>query len=140
MSPDTPIPFPRMTRPAAIVRRLMSMSAMWLALATAILCAVLPTGLPLSTMLGSAFNPSTTAVALRARSEILQPRQHIEDGDRTAPAARVAGPFLPDEVLIATSVFAFAVLAAKLLSLSAIFAPLPNQPQQAHRTRAPPRA
>lgn len=41
--------------------------SLWLSLATAILCAVLPAGLPLTRTIGSAFDPSTTIVALRAR-------------------------------------------------------------------------
>lgn len=44
-------------------------SALWVALTTAILCAILPAGLPLTKTVGSAFSPSTTIVALRATAE-----------------------------------------------------------------------
>lgn len=41
--------------------------AIWVAIATILFCALAPTGLPQSTLFGSAFNPSTTTVALKAR-------------------------------------------------------------------------
>src|SRR3546814_6123248 len=46
--------------------RLVFISALWVALTTAILCAILPAGLPLTKAVGSAFSPSTTIVALRS--------------------------------------------------------------------------
>jgi hypothetical protein len=46
---------------------------LWLALATALLCAIWPAGLPLTKTIGSAFSPSTTIVALRGRAEQVRP-------------------------------------------------------------------
>ncbi|WP_157219811.1 hypothetical protein [Flavisphingomonas formosensis] len=42
----------------------------WLALLTALLCALVPDGPPASKTIGSAFNPATTAVPLKARSQL----------------------------------------------------------------------
>jgi hypothetical protein len=42
--------------------------ALWLALATALLFAIVPSGLPGSEAKGSAFSPSNSVVALRARA------------------------------------------------------------------------
>jgi len=41
----------------------------WLALVTALLCALLPDGPPSSKAIGSAFSPATTAVPLKVRSQ-----------------------------------------------------------------------
>lgn len=40
--------------------------AVWIAIATVLICAVAPAGLPQTTQLGSAFNPATTIVALNS--------------------------------------------------------------------------
>lgn len=45
----------------------------WIALTTALLCALWPAGLPATTTIGSAFSPATTAVALRGRAEQVRP-------------------------------------------------------------------
>jgi hypothetical protein len=68
-----------LTAPAIFV------AALWVSLATALLSAMLPVGLPLTQSTGSAFNPATTAVALRATA--VQPRtaiQWIDDDDGPA--------------------------------------------------------
>ena len=44
--------------------------ALWLSLATAIVCAVVPGGLPMTRTTGSAFDPSTTVVVLRSRPPV----------------------------------------------------------------------
>jgi hypothetical protein len=49
---------------------------LWLALATALLSSLMPGGLPRTTVLGSAFNPATTAVALQPTRA--QPRMLVE--------------------------------------------------------------
>jgi hypothetical protein len=48
--------------------RKLFLGALWLALATALLFAIAPSGLPGSEAKGSAFSPSNSAVALRARA------------------------------------------------------------------------
>lgn len=50
----------------------------WLALVTTLLSSVLPGGLPRTTAVGSAFDPSTTAVALRPN--IVHPKVVLETG------------------------------------------------------------
>lgn len=52
--------------------RVLFASTLWIALLTAILCAVVPQGLPFSQSVGSAFSPSTTVVALKSRAEHLR--------------------------------------------------------------------
>ncbi len=47
--------------------RLLFLLSLWASLATAIVCAVVPAGLPMTRSTGSAFDPSTTIVALRSR-------------------------------------------------------------------------
>jgi hypothetical protein len=55
---------------------------LWIALATALLCAVLPAGLPLTKSIGSAFNPASKAVALRGRAEqVRAPAKRIVKDD-----------------------------------------------------------
>jgi len=62
--------------------RLVFISALWVALTTAILCAILPAGLPLTKAVGSAFSPSTTIVALRATAEqVRDTERHFVKGD-----------------------------------------------------------
>lgn len=58
---------------SAAGHRLTFVLTLWVALVTAILCALWPAGLPLTKSVGSAFNPSTTAVVLRGRTEQLRP-------------------------------------------------------------------
>src|SRR3546814_9351435 len=69
---DTPFPTRRSSdreKTDHLDNRLVFISALWVALTTAILCAILPAGLPLTKAVGSAFSPSTTIVALRATAE-----------------------------------------------------------------------
>jgi hypothetical protein len=53
-------------------RNFLFVPALWVALMTVLLCAILPAGLPLTKTIGSAFSPSTTAVALKGSSEQLR--------------------------------------------------------------------
>lgn len=63
-------------------RHFLFVSALWVALITAILCAIWPAGLPLTKTVGSAFNPSTTAVALIGRAEQVRAgAKRIVEGD-----------------------------------------------------------
>lgn len=75
-------------------------ASLWVSLATAILCAVIPVGQPLSTALGSAFNPSTTAVALHSGSgqtRVTPKRFERDDTDTSKPGLVAPGarPVLP---------------------------------------------
>lgn len=74
-------------------------AALWMALALVLLCALAPLGLPSSRQTGSAFNPATAAVLLKARSPAASRVDHADDDDGGAPAAPsvdrpVAVPFL----------------------------------------------
>ncbi|BAV66008.1 hypothetical protein [Sphingobium cloacae] len=44
------------------------LATLWMAICVALLCAIAPLGLPSSKLTGSAFNPATTSVVLKARS------------------------------------------------------------------------
>ncbi|UZK67175.1 hypothetical protein [Sphingomonas sp. M1-B02] len=63
-------------------------ASLWLTLATAVFCAVVPAGLPHTAPLGSAFNPSTSAVALHPSDRL---RVQLERADRKEPVAKSAG-------------------------------------------------
>lgn len=54
-------------------RRLAFVLSLWISLATAVICAVMPAGLPATRAIGSAFDPSTTIVALRSRPPVAKP-------------------------------------------------------------------
>jgi hypothetical protein len=67
-------------------RNFLFVPALWVALMTVLLCAILPAGLPLTKTIGSAFSPSTTAVALKGSSEQLRgAMKRVVKGD-PAPA------------------------------------------------------
>jgi hypothetical protein len=73
-------------------RNLLFVPALWVALMTVLLCAILPAGLPLTKTVGSAFSPSTTAVALKGSSEQLRgAMKRIVKGD-PAPATDLTQP------------------------------------------------
>lgn len=60
----------------------MFVSALWVALVTVLLCALVPAGLPLTKTVGSAFSPSTIVVALRESSEqVRSATKRIVKGD-----------------------------------------------------------
>src|SRR3546814_6049101 len=82
---DTPFPTRRSSdreKTDHLDNRLVFISALWVALTTAILCAILPAGLPLTKAVGSAFSPSTTIVAFRAKAEqVRDTEKHFVKGD-----------------------------------------------------------
>src|SRR3546814_20931844 len=82
---DTPFPTRRSSdreKTDHLDNRLVFISALWVALTKAILCAILPAGLPLTNAVGSAFSPSTTIVALRAKAEkVRDTERHFVKGD-----------------------------------------------------------
>jgi hypothetical protein len=68
------------------------LAVLWLTIATALLCAILPTGLPHSQALGSAFSPATTNVALRgqeprAGTALRRLASDPDDGPAASPPA-----------------------------------------------------
>lgn len=76
-----------------VTRQLAFVSALWIALWTALVCALLPMGLPLTKTVGSAFNPSTNIVVLRARAEhIPEPANRVSKGDPVPPVDLMPSP------------------------------------------------
>lgn len=72
-------------------------SAIWLAIATILICALAPAGLPQSSAQGSAFSPSTTIVALKARADgprLVIKRIARSDDDGHGGEAHAAMPLL----------------------------------------------
>lgn len=72
-------------------------ASLWLALATALLSSLMPAGLPRTTVLGSAFNPATTAVALQPTRA--QPRILVEDVRRDDDPASGQGDAIQPSIL-----------------------------------------
>ncbi len=70
-------------------------ATLWMAICVALLCALAPLGPPSSKLTGSAFNPATTGVVLKARSPAapLVARMVRPDGEGAAPPVLPA-PFL----------------------------------------------
>lgn len=60
---------------------LLFVAVLWIAMATALLCALLPVGLPLTKTVGSAFSPATSAVALRAAAPRLAAKCLVKKSD-----------------------------------------------------------
>ena len=73
------------------VGRMLFVATLWMALATALLCAMLPTGLPLTKSVGSAFSPYTTEVALRTKSAPIAPKR-VASRDQSGPATILTLP------------------------------------------------
>ncbi|EQB30592.1 hypothetical protein [Sphingobium ummariense] len=115
--------------------RLPFVATLWVAILVALLCAVLPLGAPASKLTGSAFNPATTSVVLKARSPAkpLAQAPALPDGLPPTPSS------LPAMVLAATMAV---LLAWRLLPRSPALprrsAPLPSAPRRIRRARAPP--
>lgn len=61
--------------------RLLFLSSLWMAISVALLSALAPLGPPSSRMRGSAFNPATTTVVLKARSVAVQPTIRATEPD-----------------------------------------------------------
>jgi hypothetical protein len=64
-------------------------ASLWLTLATALFCAVVPTGLPQSASHGSAFNPSNNIVAVHSSAGTN--RALLKQIERKNPAGDLAG-------------------------------------------------
>ncbi|MEG3179799.1 hypothetical protein [Sphingomonas sp. LT1P40] len=79
--------------------------ALWLALATALLSSLIPGGLPRTTALGSAFHPSTTAVALqptRAQPRVTDETMRRDDGPASGQGGGIAVTRTPPSVTVPT--------------------------------------
>ena len=81
-----------------VVRNVEFLAALWITLATALLCALVPAGAPRTVAIGSAFNPATTVEALRTVSP--SARQHLDSTRAPDGKDRQHGA---DPMMIATS-------------------------------------
>lgn len=75
-------------------------ASLWLALTTAVVSAVVPVGLPHTVTHGSAFNPATSVVALKASSSQLHRAafRRADDGDRSQRRGAMWEIVLPAEI------------------------------------------
>ncbi|MEJ7933795.1 hypothetical protein WG907_05910 [Sphingobium sp. AN558] len=80
------------------------LAALWLTIMLALVCALTPLGPPSSRQAGSAFNPATSAVALKSRSSVPSSLLQTADpdgSDRSLPEAPVA--ILPVDAVVIMS-------------------------------------
>lgn len=70
-------------------------ATLWLALLLALACALAPLGPPSSREAGSAFNPATTAVALKVRSPDIASMVRVADPDDARRSIGLDVPTLP---------------------------------------------
>lgn len=113
--------------------RLPFIAALWTAIAVAMLSAMLPSGLPLTRVSGSAFDPATSLVVLKARSPGQQVAARASEPDEPAPPMAVMW-MLP----VALPPFAFKLaLALRVPPYSGLAVSRPR-PSERPRVRAPP--
>lgn len=76
--------------------RLPFILSLWMAISVALLSALAPLGPPSSRLTGSAFNPATTSVVLKARAQAtpVAARAAEPDSNRRFPAAVLASDYL----------------------------------------------
>ncbi|MGC4252706.1 MAG: hypothetical protein QM605_14875 [Sphingobium sp.] len=114
-------------------------ATLWMAICVALLCAIAPLGLPSSKLTGSAFNPATTSVVLKARSPAAPQAKRLvgPDGAGLAPLP-ISNPFH-----FAISLLLLAVprrrIRAAAFSAYAAEAALSAAPARLPPARAPPR-
>ncbi|HEX7782579.1 MAG TPA: hypothetical protein VF509_07210 [Sphingobium sp.] len=89
------------SRTSPFRERLPFLGALWLALVTVLLCATVPAGLPGSEVRGSAFNPSNSVVALRAKAIASLHDAEIAVGkDDDGVTASHPGPHPGDQTIV----------------------------------------
>lgn len=106
--------------------------ALWTLIAVTLLSALAPLGLPLSRLTGSAFNPATSEVVLKARPPVTA---------QAAAMARRDGDSLPPQVLIVAILCLVPGLCRLVLGNrpgAGRRTPLRPVPVRARRARAPP--
>lgn len=120
--------------------RLSFILSLWMSLATALVCAVVPAGLPATRSVGSAFDPSTTIVALRSRPPVARPSL-LRAGDDDAGK----GLIRQADTVALPSVARVAVIAGFIVAAGAVMAarsvlPRPRAFRNALYARPPPAA
>ena len=98
--------------------------SVWLTVATTLLCALLPLGLPQTSSVGSAFNPSTTVVALRSA----EPSSRLVRAEAVRPQDNGAATGTPLFLPMAVTAFSFVPASATVLYIGigwswSVFAP-----------------
>jgi hypothetical protein len=110
-------------------------ATLWLTILTALLCAIVPAGPPQSQLIGSAFSPATTSVALRADT----PKSRL--ALRRTPSGNDRGFDAPPLVAMPIRAVAPTLPAAAERQLRAWSRmDLPTSPRQPQNTLAWPRA
>ena len=100
----------QIARPGTQITNLrLFIGSVWLTVATTLFCALLPIGLPQTSSVGSAFNPSTTVVALRS----------VEPSSRLAQPV-VVRPRNPDAGPIGSVVLPLVIAAILFIALAGI--------------------
>lgn len=94
--------------------------ALWMSLVTAIVCAVVPAGLPSTRSIGSAFDPSTTIVALRSRPPVAVRQAPVRADDGDGAGSGLGGQ--ADQTALLSGVPAMLIAAgiAKCLAVTAL--------------------
>lgn len=114
------------SKPRPFAEKLLFLGGLWLAIATALLCAIVPSGLPGSESRGSAFNPSNSVVALRAKStEAVAEIDKIADKDKQKPATHVDGRNNPYLISLPLSAV-HAAVALLPLPATGVLPPIPS--------------
>lgn len=115
-------------------------ASLWLSLVTAVFCAVLPVGAPLTTTLGSAFNPSTTQVSLGASSSGIRASSDQSDEDSAGlKSGGVAASDALPPVLMAGIPVPLATADGVPSPYGIVGAP-PRAPRETAQPRGPPQA
>lgn len=114
--------------------------SLWMSLVTAVICATLPSGLPATRSIGSAFDPSTTIVALRSRPPVAKPALLLTgDDDLGAGLRGQPDPSVP--LLVApAALVTFAARAPAALAALPPASPRPRALDSALYARPPPTA
>lgn len=124
-------------RAIPVSRHALFIPALWLALLTAIICAILPAGLPLTKTVGSAFSPATTMVALKGGTE--QIRTAIKRIIRNDPDPMPL-PSVPAHMqLVPGAIVAIFASAGRRPPLRSSTRPLSGAPAMRPYPRGPPR-
>jgi hypothetical protein len=82
-------------RNEGVKERLLFILTLWTALGVALLSALAPLGPPSSRLTGSAFNPATTAVVLKARAHAAPTIQQAQEPDDAVPGLLWMLPVAP---------------------------------------------
>ena len=115
--------------------------ALWVAMLTAVVSAIAPSGLPSTRTVGSAFDPSTTAVVLKARSPLRAMVVLERRGDDRADLPRLPGDGATPALLAVTPGFIVpALFAVATWAPVAIDHPRASQLRYIIQPRAPPAA